>query len=52
MFEKVSENVCTSITVVTPDLSTSSAMKAPEETKPDDLKSTDEGDNQMEYSSD
>jgi hypothetical protein len=50
IFEKASQNVWTSIAVVTPDIlspapSTSSAMKAPEDTKPDDLESTDKGDN-------
>ena len=59
MFEKASMCVCTSNIVASPGhlsplQSASSAMKTPENTKedPGDAESTDEGDNQMKYSSD
>jgi hypothetical protein len=59
MFEKGSTCVCTSNIVVSPGLLSpiqraSSAVKTPENTEedPGDAESTDEGDNQMNYSSD
>jgi hypothetical protein len=58
MLKEASKRVCTSITVVSPDtmspaLSTSSAMKTPENIEVlDDPEPEDERDIQMEYSSD
>jgi hypothetical protein len=56
IFKKASKTVCTSTIVVSPDPfsptpSTSSAMKAPQNTK-DDPEPATEGDVQMEYTSD
>jgi hypothetical protein len=59
MFKKASKSVCTSTLVVSPDPSSptpwiSSTMKMPEneEQDPEDPESAEEGDIQMEYSSD
>jgi hypothetical protein len=59
LFKKASKSVCTSTIVIAPDLlsptpSTSSAMNTPEsrEEDSDDPEPADEGDIQMEYSSD
>ena len=54
MYEKASENDCTSTVAVTadhlfPTPSTASAMKIPADTEPNDPESADEGDIQMEY---
>jgi hypothetical protein len=52
MFKKASNSVCTSTVVIFPDLtpSTSSAIKTPENPE-EDPEPADEGDLQMEYSS-
>jgi hypothetical protein len=59
LFRKSSKSACTSTVVVSPDPlspapSTSSTVKTPENTEedPDDPEPADEGDIQMEYSSD
>ena len=59
IIEKASMCICTSNIVASPGLlspiqAASSAMKTPENTEedPGDAESTDEGDNQMKYSSD
>jgi len=52
MFEKPSDNICTSTVAVTadrlfPTTSTASTLKTPADTEPDDPESADEGNIQM-----